>query len=140
MILAKVDGKKILFTGDGIGNDILQNLSEIDLLNSENHLKVDILKVPHHGSERNVTKEFFKNIIADKYVISANGRDGNPDPTTLTWIVEAAKEDDRNIEIFLTNQTPSTKKLVEDYKPEEYGYQLKIMKKETHLETIELGD
>ena len=59
MFLVEFEGKKILFTGDGVGRDVLDILSEKKMLNSEGRLHVDILKVPHHGSERNVSQQFF---------------------------------------------------------------------------------
>ena len=48
------------------------------MLGPEGRLHVDILKVPHHGSERNISETFFDIVTADVYVISANGRDDNP--------------------------------------------------------------
>ena len=35
---------------------------------------VDLLKVPHHGSNRNVTHEFFAKVPARHYVVSGNGK------------------------------------------------------------------
>ena len=79
MFLATVETKTILFTGDGRGDHLLQGLKQAQLLNSNGKLHVDVLKIPHHGSDRNVTKKFFDTIHANIYVISANGRHGNPD-------------------------------------------------------------
>jgi len=130
MILVEADGKKILLTGDARGDHLIQGLRQANLLNPNGTLHVDILKVPHHGSCRNVDEEFFKMITADTYVISANGKDGNPDLETLIWIVKGAKEQHRNIKILVTNQTSSTEKLLEEYLPDEYGYKLTVMEKE----------
>ena len=91
MFMFESEGKKLLFTGDGLGRDVLEVLSEKNLLNSEGKLHVDILKVPHHGSERNVSEQFFDTITADVYIISANGRDDNPSFLTLKWIIEVEK-------------------------------------------------
>ena len=63
MFLMEFEGKRILFTGDGLGNDILESLSKKRLLDKVDC--IDILKVPHHGSERNVSKEFFETITPD---------------------------------------------------------------------------
>ena len=88
MFLVESEGKKILFTGDGLGSDIVDFLSEKQMLEPEGRLHVDILKVPHHGSERNISETFFDIVTADVYVISANGRDDNPSFLTLKWIIE----------------------------------------------------
>lgn len=138
MFLTEMEGKKILFTGDGRGDHLLKGLSQMNLLNSEGIVYVDVLKVPHHGSNRNVTRKFFKTVIADKYIISANGKYGNPDLATLIWIIEAAKENERAIEIIVSNETPSTKKLIQEYNPKEYGYNLKIMQEDSHSLTLEI--
>ena len=57
--------KTILFTGDGSGRQLLENLSEKGLLDSNENIHVDILKLPHHGSKENVFEEFFEQITAD---------------------------------------------------------------------------
>ncbi len=61
---------------------------------------MDILKLPHHGSIRNVEADFFEKVTADHYVISANGRHGNPESETLELI--AASRDDDDFTIHLT--------------------------------------
>ena len=83
MFLVDSAGKKMLFTGDGLGIDIIESLSKRDLLDSRGKLHVDVLKVPHHSSERNMSKQFFESVTTDIYVISANGRDDNPSFSTL---------------------------------------------------------
>ncbi|HYO70712.1 MAG TPA: hypothetical protein VEU33_31995 [Archangium sp.] len=50
---------------------------------------MDVLKLQHHGSVRNVTPEFFERVVADHYVISANGKHDNPDVETLEMLAEA---------------------------------------------------
>jgi ribonuclease BN (tRNA processing enzyme) len=140
MILAEADGgKKILFTGDGRGDHLLQGLQKAGLLADNGRLHVDVLKVPHHGSDRNVNKTFFKKITADKYVISANGKHGNPDLSTLIWIVESAREQQRPIEIIVTNETYTTEQLVNNYNPIDYHYTLTVMPKSAHSMTIDIS-
>ena len=66
-------------------------------------------------------------MTADRYVASANGKDKNPDLATLIWLVEVAKEQNRAVEIFLTNHTSSSAKLVQEYPPAQFGYQLRFV-------------
>jgi len=138
-ILAEADGKRALFTGDARGDHIIQGLEHAGLLNSVGDMHVDILKVPHHGSDRNVTKKFFKTITADRYLISANGKYGNPDLATLIWIVEAAKEKERTIDVIVSNKTDSTDHLVNEYDPAEYGYTLLEMASDVDSLTLEVS-
>ena len=132
MFLAKEDDDTILFTGDGLGEHVIYGLKQARLLGSSGSVHVNILKLPHHGSDRNITRDFFTNVTADKYLISANGRDDNPSFLTLSWIAETAKEQHRQVEIILTNNTSNVERFVKKYPKDEYGYKLKLMKKGSH--------
>jgi hypothetical protein len=127
MVLAEADQKRLLLTGDGRGDHLLDGLGQAGLLTPDGSIHVDVLKVAHHGSDRNATRGFFRTVTADTYVVSANGMYGNPDLATLIWIVEAAREQNRAIELVLTNPTPSSAKLLEEYPTAEYGYRLITM-------------
>ncbi len=127
MLLAKADNRTMLLTGDGRSDHLLDGLNQAGLLDANGKLHVDVLKLPHHGSNRNITKTFFKKITADTYVASANGRDDNPDLATLIWLVETARDQQRQVEIVVTNQTPSVEKLVEEYPASEYTYSLRTL-------------
>lgn len=137
MFLVTADGKRILFTGDGRGDFIYEGLEKRGLLRN-GKMHVDVFKVPHHGSDRNIDREFFENVTANTYVISADGKHDNPDYATLTWIVEAAADASRFIELLITNETPSTKKLVRDYPPADYGYDLRFIPHGTNSKVLTL--
>jgi hypothetical protein len=126
MFLARADDRTMLLTGDGRSDHLLAGLGQAGLLDG-GKLHVDVLKLPHHGSERNITKKFLKNVTADTYVASANGRDGNPDLATLIWLVEAAKAQGRQVEIVVTNETPSVRKLQEEYPMKKYTYSIRVL-------------
>jgi hypothetical protein len=100
VVLVESGGKRILLTGDGRGDHTLAGLKAAKLLD-HGKLHVDILKCPHHGSVRNVAKEYFETITADHYVISADGKFDNPDVATLK-LISAARKDDK-FTIHLTN-------------------------------------
>jgi hypothetical protein len=126
MVLVQADGRSILLTGDGRSDHLLDGLGRAGLLNNGS-LHVDVLKLPHHGSNRNITKTFFRKVTADQYVASANGKDDNPDLATLIWLVETAHEQNRRAHIVATNRTLSTDKLQAEYPPAEFGYELRIL-------------
>jgi beta-lactamase superfamily II metal-dependent hydrolase len=132
MVLAEAEEKRILFAGDGRGDHLIQGLKKTNSLDARGELYVDILKLPHHGSIRNVSNEFFDRIFARTYVISANGKHGHPDFTTLKYIVESAKRRGNRITIFATNKTPSIEKLVKEYPPAQFGYSLSILGRGTN--------
>lgn len=84
--IAELDGKKILLTGDALGEKITDALQELGMASATAPLKVDVLKMPHHGSDRNVTPEFFRLIKADHYVFCGDGSHGNPERATVEML------------------------------------------------------
>ena len=102
VVLAESGPRSLLLTGDAGSDDILRGLEAAGLLDAGAPLVVDVLKLPHHGSRRNVNPSFFERIRARHYVISANGRDGNPDDPTLTMLCDARRGDDEPWTLWLT--------------------------------------
>jgi len=97
------DGKprRMLLTGDARGDHILEGLEEAKLL-KDGMCHVDLLKLPHHGSNRNMEESFFKKVTADHYVVSSNGdKFDNPDQDTLEWLV-AARKGSKPFTVYLT--------------------------------------
>lgn len=88
VVLAKQDGRSVLLTGDARGDHILDGLQSAGLLR-DGHLHVDVLKVPHHGSDRNVSTDFFRTVTAEHYVFSGDGKHSNPELATLDMVLEA---------------------------------------------------
>ncbi|MCP3920472.1 MAG: MBL fold metallo-hydrolase [bacterium] len=87
--VAEFEGKSMLLTGDARGDFVIEGLRASHLLTGS-RVHFDILKVPHHGSDRNVTTEFFRTVTADHYVISGDGKHHNPDIPTL-WMIQEAR-------------------------------------------------
>lgn len=84
--LAELGGKRILLTGDALGTEIEKALEARGLASEATPLKVDILKLQHHGSDRNVTPSFFKKVKADHYVFCGDGAHGNPERSTIEML------------------------------------------------------
>lgn len=97
VVLVESGKKRMLLTGDARGDHTLLGLEDLGLLEKGKTMKVDVLKCPHHGSDRNVDADYFERILADHYVISADGKHGNPDVPTLEMISAARPDDDFTI-------------------------------------------
>jgi beta-lactamase superfamily II metal-dependent hydrolase len=136
MFLANIKNKRILFTGDGIGQDIIRILSQNSMLDKYGKFHVEILKVPHHGSDRNASIEFFNTVYADYYIISANGRDDNPSQDTLKWIIESNKNSKYSKKIVLTNMTPKIRKTLKNYDQKMFNYACIVLEKKEDFLTI----
>ena len=90
VMLAKVGNATIFLTGDARGDKILTGMKAAKLLKGAgSKLHVDILKVPHHGSDRNMETGFFEQVTSDHYVFSGNGEHGNPERETLEMLWKA---------------------------------------------------
>lgn len=103
VVLAEAGGKRMLLCGDARGDHVLEGLERAGAADADGVTQLDVLKLPHHGSIHNVEAGFFQRLPAKHYVISANGRDGNPETETLDLIVESNAGDD--FTIHLTNDT-----------------------------------
>ncbi len=115
VVLAELDGHRMLLTGDARGDFILDSLRELKLITKSKPLKLDILKMPHHGSSRNMETGFLRDIVADHYVFSANGKYDNPDDDTFAMLFEA-RPDDRYT-LWLTNPVPAALRYLKKHKP-----------------------
>jgi hypothetical protein len=89
MLLAEEDGHRVLLTGDGHGADVLRGLERARKLDRSGRIHVDVLKVPHHGSEHNLDADFAARVTADHYVFCANGEHANPDLRIVRALFDA---------------------------------------------------
>ncbi|KRQ98960.1 hypothetical protein [Bradyrhizobium valentinum] len=93
VVLAELGGKSMLLTGDARGDKILEGMELAGLLKAGGKKHVDLLKVPHHGSDNNMETIFFKRVPADHYVFSGDGEHGNPERATLQMLLDARGAD-----------------------------------------------
>lgn len=84
--LVTVRDKSVLLTGDALGSNIEEALEMRGLASANDPLKVNILKLQHHGSDRNVTPSFFQTVKADHYVFCGDGAHGNPERATIEML------------------------------------------------------
>ena len=90
--IVEADNKTILLTGDARGDNILQWLKATDWPHDNGVYHFDAIKLPHHGSDRNVDSTFFETVTANHYLISGNGGHGNPEPATFELLFQARPE------------------------------------------------
>lgn len=102
VILAEVGDQSILLTGDARGDKILEGLELVGRLvkDGKSTIHVNILKGPHHGSDRNVDPIFFRRITADHYIFSGDGEHGNPERATLQMLLD--ERGDADYQVHLT--------------------------------------
>ena len=137
VVLAEAGKKRMLLTGDARGDDLMNALKSSGLLKSGT-MHVDLLKLPHHGSDRNVATEFFRAVTADHYVVSADGRFGNPEISTLKMISEARGKD--KFTIHLTNKEKRLDKFFASEKKNGKKYNVAYRDSKELSLWVDLGD
>lgn len=92
VVLAEAGGKTMLLTGDARADFLLDSVRAQHLLDENERLQVDLFKLPHHGSNHNVELSTFRQITADHYVVSADGKHGNPDVETFQMLFDGRSD------------------------------------------------
>jgi hypothetical protein len=88
IVLLMRDGdQSVLLTGDARSDKIVTGLVESGLMERQGSLEVGILKMPHHGSIRNLDELFVRSVVAKEYVFSGDGKHGNPDRETIDLLL-----------------------------------------------------
>lgn len=136
--VAKAGGKTMLLTGDARGDFIEDSLRDAGLL-VDGSVRFDLFKVPHHGSDRNVSTSFFKKVTSDHYVFSANGKHDNPDDAALTMLTRARGAD--RYTMHFTNRLPHVEAFIEEDRAK-YKRRYKVVYRDDDYYSvwIDLGD
>ena len=91
--ILKYESRKFLFLGDAHIDLIVESIKELGY-SSENRLKLEFVKLSHHGSSKNLNSEFLDLIESQKFVISTNGgRHKHPNKETLAKILTHSKRE-----------------------------------------------
>jgi hypothetical protein len=134
VVLASLGGRRMLLTGDARGDFVRDGLRDAGLLKNDK-IHVDLLKVPHHGSARNVRRDFFEQVTADHYVISADGRFENPDVEMLKMLTEARGAAEYTI--HLTNRVADVKTFFDTDLPK--GRKYKVIYREDDKPSVNVA-
>ncbi len=99
VLMAAADSQTILLTGDARSDKMLEGLKESGLCGEGETIEVGVLKMPHHGSSRNLDDEgdFLGRITSAHYVFSGNGEHGNPERETLELLFSARPDAEMNL-------------------------------------------
>lgn len=82
-----VNNKKYLFLADSPPDDIVKHIKRLGY-SDEKPLKVELMKVSHHGSKSNTSKALLQIVKTDHYLISTDGLVHNhPNKRTLARIL-----------------------------------------------------
>lgn len=105
VIVAEHDGKKVLLPGDCTPQELFNALHSYNSINGS-PLKLDLIKLPHHGSTRNITKNIATEIECTDFVISTkvNKKYLFPNKETIAKLVCYRTQKDRAINVHFNYQ------------------------------------
>lgn len=120
--ILEYEEKRILFLGDSHPSVIEKELkNEMEKTNQK--LKVDLMKVSHHGSKGNITKGLLEMIDCDKFLICTNGAQySHPDPESISRIITA--NGDKEKVIIMNYVTPAIKSFLNKDLMKKYSYSI----------------
>jgi len=109
--LLEAETTKGLFLGDS-HIDVVYNslISKPHCYNKQNKLKLDFVKLSHHGSYNNLNDDLLDIIDCDNFIISANGNRKNchPNKETLVRILKHPNFNNKAINFYLNNISDNT--------------------------------
>ena len=92
MLLAEFDNHTLLLAGDGHANDLAAALVRLSSNAGSAPFPLAAFKLPHHGSEKNLTRAVLEKVDCNRYLISTDGSThGHPDHQALLRILRYSK-------------------------------------------------
>ena len=82
------DHKRVLFGADAHGPVLASSLKRLGTMLGEERVRIDLCKLPHHGSDANVTSEWLDLIDCQRFLFSTNGQNfGHPDHEAIARVL-----------------------------------------------------
>ena len=91
-LLLEYKGRKMILSGDAFSDDIVDGINAVS---PTTRLHVDLFKLPHHGSKKNVHKELLEAVDCDNWLISTDGtRFKHPDAEAIARVIHFSRTDE----------------------------------------------
>lgn len=110
--------KRCLFTGDAhvdvLNNSIKRLMAADDRRVKNGRLEIDALKISHHGSKNNISKELLDLIDCRKFLFSTNGQQfSHPDKEAVARVIKYGRAKGGNDPTLLFNYKSAFNKIWE---------------------------
>lgn len=87
-ILARYQERRVLLTADSHADLLLDSLRPLAIAHGGT-LRLDALKIPHHGSQHNLSTELLELVSCPRFLISTNGDYfGHPDAVAVARVIK----------------------------------------------------
>jgi beta-lactamase superfamily II metal-dependent hydrolase len=134
-ILAEYDEKTALLSGDANPETLLKSINTFT--EDETNLKLDLFKLPHHGSKYNLSPDLLKKLRPRRYIISTNGeRFRHPDAETIARILVQNEE---KREIMFNYRTELAEIWSQTAFMQKYNYSIQFPEKENTGLSVQLS-
>jgi beta-lactamase superfamily II metal-dependent hydrolase len=118
--LAEYQGKSCLFAGDAHPDVLNASLRSLLAQRGGHKLKLDAVKLSHHGSKCNTSPQLLQLLDCKRFLISSNGNFfHHPDRETIARIIN---ESGPGIELFFNYRSNENKVWSNDYLQKHYRY------------------
>lgn len=107
VLLLEYGDFKILLLADASPLDLVQRLQSLGF-SSENPLRVDLVKIAHHGSKKNTSDELLQMLECQHFVFTADGSDPYkfPDKEVIARILLHKSDRRYQIHLYFNHQNP----------------------------------
>lgn len=130
--ILQVQNKKLLFLADAHPGLIVHSLNKYQ---NEGKIFFDLIKVAHHGSFGNISRELLDEIDSERYIISTNGHKNNhPDKETIAHIITRKADFHRNL--YFNYITANSKYFDREDWMEKYNYSIHYLDQQPYTLTI----
>lgn len=130
--ILKIKDKKLLFLADAHADIIMKSLADYK---KHGTIMFDLIKVSHHGSFNNISKELLEKADAVRYLISTNGgKHDHPDRETIAHII--SRPTNINREIYFNYPTKNSKYFDRTDWKEKFNYSVHYLNQEPYILTL----
>jgi beta-lactamase superfamily II metal-dependent hydrolase len=105
-LLAEYGGKSCLLAGDAHADVLLTSVNRLLAERAVPRLKVGAFKLPHHGSQANLTAELLEKIETRNYLFSSSGTSfAHPDPEAVARVITGTAAPRKTLHFNYTAKT-----------------------------------
>src|SRR6185312_15243803 len=99
--LAEFEGKSALLAADAHAPVLVQSVRKLLKERKMEKLRIDALKVPHHGSAKNLNNDLLKLLDCPRYLISTDGtRHHHPDHEAIARVIKYGKNGENGSTLY----------------------------------------
>lgn len=108
-LLLEYDGKRCLLAGDAYARDLTEVAGKLAAEKGEDALKVDALKLSHHGGKKNTSADLIRSLACPRFLFSTNGvQHQHPDPESVARAIVYGQRPGLRAGLFFNYRTEQT--------------------------------